>query len=99
MSSQTNSLRPSKFFGPTLGTGLLLLIMSIGLAVLASDNFFCIGFGWFTFLIGVMLVLIGTFQNKSVGNPLFYRTPQNRLASKTIRRERDFNYIFKLTYC
>jgi len=80
MSDQSKSLRPSKFFGPTLGTGLLLLIMSIGLAVLASDNLFGIGLGWFTFLMGIMLVLMGTLQNQSVGNPLFDRARKTRLA-------------------
>ncbi|TMI68459.1 hypothetical protein E6H16_01625 [Candidatus Bathyarchaeota archaeon] len=80
MSRQTNSLRPSKFFGPTLGTGLLLLLMSIGLVVLTSDNFFAIGLGWFTFLIGIMLVLMGTLQNQPGGKSL------SRLAAAQLKK-------------
>jgi hypothetical protein len=69
MSRQPNSLRPYRFFGPTLGTGVLLLAMSIGLALLASDSLFAIGLGWFTFLVGIMLVLMGTLQNQPIRKP------------------------------
>lgn len=61
------------FFGKassqTLGTGLVLLFTSIGLVVLASDNFLAIGLGWFTFLIGIMLVMMGTLGGQTLKKP------------------------------
>jgi len=40
--------------------------MTIGLVILASDNLYAVGLGWFTFLIGIMLVLMGTLQNQPI---------------------------------
>jgi hypothetical protein len=66
MPARRNPLSTSKFFGPTIETGLLLLSTTIGLVILASDNLFVIGLGWLTFLIGIVLVLMGTLQNQPI---------------------------------
>ncbi len=69
MPTRYNALRPAKFFGPTLDTGLLLLCLTIGLVTLASDNLLAICLGWFTFLIGIVLVLMGTLRNQPTRKP------------------------------
>jgi hypothetical protein len=71
MPARNNPLSTSKFFGPTINTGLLLLCTTIGLVTLASDNLLAIGLGWFTFLIGIVLVLMGTLQNQPIRKPEF----------------------------
>jgi hypothetical protein len=45
--------------------------MTIGLVILASDNLLAMGLGWFTFLIGIVLVLMGTLQNQPIRNREF----------------------------
>ena len=61
LSVRTEAIKP-KFPPWTLGTGLILVVLSIGVVLLASGNFIAIGLAWFFFLIGIALVMMGALE-------------------------------------
>jgi len=48
------------------GSGLFLILLSLGVAVFDSSNFLAIGLAFFVLLIGIMLVMMGFLGGQEV---------------------------------
>ncbi len=49
------------------GSGLLLILVSLGVAVFDSSNFLAFGLAFFVLLIGIMLVMMGFLGTQEMG--------------------------------
>ncbi len=64
------------------GSGLLLILVSLGVAVFDSSNFLAFGLAFFVLLIGIMLVMMGFLgvqnEQKKPPDPVFCRYERGR---------------------